>query len=349
MPNVAYQAEAAVLGALLNDRRLLGGLPYLTAGDFADARHQALFDAITSTRIAHPDATVPRLYVLVARAAQHPGITPVSLGRLADSSPEPEHAASYGRIVQEASLRRALAGHASRLARDTAALIAVRGADQTPDPALGHLARLATALRKHTETFDPPFRADASGAPARDGPLDLRVRREEQVLAGLLQHFPQASRVTRWLPPGAFAPGIRRDVYHAIRELGARGEPVSNIAVAWEVGSRQALDRALEGQAPAMEPARPQDNLAYLARLDGIPARAATTISAGRNLLADHLRSQITAGQPGPPAGLPARPQPGPAGGPASGPRSSPAADDQQLRLLPPAPGSTVNGHRPRP
>jgi hypothetical protein len=354
MADLTHRAEQALLGALLRDPDQIGNVRFLTAADFATPRHRAVFTAIADVHDGRLNGSLTPADLVVSLAAQQPDLSVQQLGELADSCPHPANAPAYARMVAEASLRRSLAVHAERLVEDAtqlnreigrvpAAAKPGHGADAFP----AHLLKLAHAMMRHAWGFDQEPAASAGTPQQARQPGDGQARQEEEVLAGLIRHFPQNSNVVNWLPAEAFTPGPRREVYQAITALARSGEPLEALSVDWQLSRDQAAVR------PAgSEPAPPRPEAGYVARLASLPITAGTATLTGRLLLNQHAAAQLRTH----PAHTENVHRPG--GGPAPATMRGPAVPQPARRpprlaspppLIPPPPGNNRQPNQPGP
>jgi hypothetical protein len=362
MANLTYRAERALLGALLHDPDLLEEVRFLAADDFMSRTHRDVFTAITSARADYQTDDGPSFDFAVALAAPGPGLDLRYLESLGQACPDPANAATYARMVMEASLRRQLLSHAERLFRDAGDLhFEVGRFSQAAGPGHGaerfpsHLMKLAHAMWVHAKGVDSAPDSDSGHSPAepegtaRPGNpvIDLagsatarggQPREEEEVLADLIQHYWQNSHVLEWLPAEAFTPGPRRGVYEAITALSRNSEPVDELTVEWQMASQQAARQATIGEAGT--PAEGEDRTSdpgYVGVLAALPVADGTATMTGRVLLNRHTAAQLSSvtnrasEAPGPGsspqtlATIYAWPRPAPARRQPPGPRRHPA------------------------
>ncbi|OLE24220.1 MAG: hypothetical protein AUG49_13925 [Catenulispora sp. 13_1_20CM_3_70_7] len=278
---LTHRAETALIGALLTDRTLLADVGYLSYADLADPDHQQVFKTIADLRISRPDLEGAALARAVAQAAQIPGIDADYLTSVAARCPDAAAVTVYGRMVLEAALRRDLAAHAEALSRQ-----AVPG--QSPSAA-EHAAMLADSLHAHGHELE---RLEAHVTPPDHAHDTVAIASAERdILADLLQR-PEMLSETTWLGVEVFADDTNRKVYEAIRAVEARGEPIQELTIAWELGRRQALDE-LAGRSGASPSAATGPDSGYLERLATTPVDAGTAITAGQELLTAHTRGVL--------------------------------------------------------
>jgi replicative DNA helicase len=219
-------------------------------------------------------------------------------------------------MVLEASLGRRLAAHATRLTHDADAL--AQELPQLTSPGLAgqgversaaHLRNLADAMSAHAREFDvgssvegaQPNVPKASGAVPAGPAEQRRIRQEEDVLAGLIQHVWSNGKVLTWLPPEAFAPGARREIYQAIRTLVFNREAVDDLTVQWQLARTSALTQA--ASTPIRADIRPQPPLHYAADLAARNVEDGSVMLAGRLLLHDYSSARAQTGTAAAPRG----------------------------------------------
>ncbi|MFF1785566.1 DnaB-like helicase N-terminal domain-containing protein [Kitasatospora sp. NPDC058243] len=288
-PELVLRAEQAVIGAALRDRQRLDDISYLTPDRMAHPTHRALLAALIESRTSAPTATADRLPELIAQRTAISGVNADYLRRLADSAPQPRNIASYARMVQEAAVRRDLALHVDRLRTTSPGL---RG----PDPVLD---RLAQAMRRTEQTVpvarinEPapaPYEPRARTSGEQEVRVDVRLERQDAVLAELLQHPEQVREVGSWLYPEVFEEGPRREVYEAIVVVAERGEPVDQLTVEWEVYQQdpQAYEVTVEVN---VEERRPD----YLARLAATAVVVGAAVELSGEMMAEDIRTKLAA------------------------------------------------------
>ncbi|MET8160333.1 DnaB-like helicase N-terminal domain-containing protein [Sphaerisporangium sp. NPDC005289] len=285
MPDLVHRTEEALIGALIYDPSLVNDVPYLLPRHFHRLDHQAVFAAFLDVHANEPAIWGAALADRIIAHANVPGIDATRLATLALSGPDVSSIAVYGRMIQEASLHRELLGHADRLAE---AAGPTRGLDAERD----HMALLSQALRSNAVRFD--IETDAA-LPAQAVRQDLRILREEALLADLIQHPEHLRGVAAWLDPEVFTSTDRRDIYEAIVAVDRYGEPVQELTLTWE------LARARSAAPPVTHETsiRPDGSPAasgYVARLARTAVEPGIAVEIGRDLLADHTRAEFTAG-----------------------------------------------------
>jgi replicative DNA helicase len=286
---LTHQAETALIGALLFDRRLLDDVPGLSYLDFATPEHREIFRTIADLHIQRPDATGARLAELVADRLNLPGVDEPYLSSLALTCPEPHAAAVYGRMVLEAALDRDLADHAVRMAAEA-------GTERGVDPAKDHLAALAEAIQiqaANVESATAAISASAESSTDIGVEQDARAVAEELALADLIQHPQLIAEVENWLEPEMFTGG-RGLVYESILAVDEFGAPIDEMTLAWELGRRQGraetmYERAADDERP--ERVAP----GTLARLVTTAVEIGVAVEIGSNMATDHFRAELAA------------------------------------------------------
>ncbi|MEV6986489.1 DnaB-like helicase N-terminal domain-containing protein [Sphaerisporangium sp. NPDC051017] len=283
MPNLLHRTEEALLGALIYDPSLINDVPYLLPRHFDHADHQAIFAAFLDVRANEPGTWGAAMAARITSQVDVPGIDETRLAGLALSSPDVSSVAVYGRMIQEAALRRELLGHADRLAE---AAGTVRGVD----PELDHFALLSDALRSNAVHFQASLTYELSVEAPRQ---DLRTLREEALLADLIQHPEHLHEVAAWLDPEVFTSPDRRSIYEAIVAVDEYGEPVEELTLSWELARSPSTDLALAGETTESRSEATPAAPGYLARLAVTAVEAGVAIEIGRDLLADHARAEL--------------------------------------------------------
>ncbi|MFF4403328.1 DnaB-like helicase N-terminal domain-containing protein [Streptomyces sp. NPDC001262] len=245
-------AEQALLGALLlRPRRLASTVDWLEAGHFYLPHHAALYAAMRKLADdGHPaladtcssDEGFDWLTRTTALAAEEaPGLAPSHAHTLVNVSPQPDHAAAYGRMVLAGHTRRSIAEHAQRLADTTRS---------TKDPALqaeavgaqadvlaGALDELARHWRAHPGAaprgISPPARElHASGERQAD---------EQAFLSAATTRLHELQDIRSYLTPEDFAAPLHQQLYRCLTALHHRGEPIDPVTMLWEAQHRGVL------------------------------------------------------------------------------------------------------------
>ena len=295
MSDLTTSAERALLGALLTDPGQLDDLRYVRVEDFESPRHREIYTAIQDAHAAAPslagaaftDSVAPRLPVIESA----PEID--ELHSLALNCPDPDHAPTYARMVQESAFRRDLGEHAERIGT-----IAQSGTE--PDVISEHLALLSEALGTHAARFGPMAElAHISDVAAGRAAVEIdqtepeRLVRQDQVLADLMRHPEDIREVSNWLGSDHFAAGPRREVYETIVYIDGLDEPVDEITVAWNLARRAAAYDALGTDQYGLQPYAGVPAYITTLRDMEVPEDAAFTV--GRQLLADDLSAKLAA------------------------------------------------------
>ncbi|MDH6138447.1 replicative DNA helicase [Kitasatospora sp. GP30] len=287
-PDLVLRAEQAVIGEALRDRQRLDDIAYLTPDRLAHPTHRALLTALIESRTSEPAIAADRVPELIAERAAIRGVDADYLRQLADASPRSGNIATYARMVQEAAVRRDLSLHVDR-ARAVGA--GVRG----PDPLLDRVAavmrrnELATPVARLDEPAPAPFEPRAAQTTEHAVRVEVRLEKQDAVLADLLQHPEQIREVSSWLYPEVFDEGPRREVYEAIVVVEERGEPVEQLTVEWEIYRQDPQTYTVEVEVSVEE--RPD----YLARLAATAVVVGAAVEISGELLAEDIRASLTA------------------------------------------------------
>ncbi|WP_197091952.1 DnaB-like helicase N-terminal domain-containing protein [Streptacidiphilus albus] len=280
------RAEQAVIGAALRDRQRLDDIAYLTPDRMAHPTHRALLTALIESRTSDPTTSAARLPELIAQRTAISGVNADYLRQLADAAPRPENIVSYARMVQEAAVRRDLELHVERIRTTTSGL---RG----PDPVLD---RLAQAMRRteHTvpvarlnESAPAPYEARPWAAGEQEVRVEVRLERQDAVLADLLQHPEQIREVSDWLYPEVFEEGPRREVYEAIVVVAERDEPVDQLTVEWQVYQQDPQTYEVTVEVSVEE--RPD----YLTRLATTAVVVGAAVELSGEIMAEDIRAKL--------------------------------------------------------
>jgi replicative DNA helicase len=248
------RAGQALLGAMLQRPELVGMLGYLEPGDFAWNQHRVLYNAMARTAMAgNVGAGEWRAAV---EAAVRPQLSAEYLEEVQAGCPDPLHGPAYGAMVMDASARRTvadlaedIASEAGALEYDTGRLIrAVGAAGHEMDNDALHLARVAAAMRVHSERFNPDTSSGAEG-PAESIAESEQAAAEERILAALIQGHHETRQVMGILIGSAFIDPLRREVFEAVRSLFASNRPIDPLTVDWELTrSRSSSGRPKPGR-----------------------------------------------------------------------------------------------------
>lgn len=295
MSDLTTSAERALLGALLTDPAQLDELRYVRTADFESWRHREIYATIQEVHAAAPSLSGAAFADSVA--ARLPTIDFAweidELHALALTCPDPDHAPTYARMVQEAGFRRDLAEHAERIGT-----IAQAGTE--PELISEHLALLSEALGTHATRFGPMAElAHISDIAAGRAMIDIdqtdpeRLARQDQVLADLMRHPEDIREVSTWLSSDNFAAGPRREVYETIVYIDSLDEPVDEITVAWNLARRAAAYDALGTDQYGLQPYAGVP--AYITTLRDLDVSEDAALTLGRQLLADDLSAKLAA------------------------------------------------------
>ncbi len=243
-----------------------------------------------STSAADDPDNHPQTYAELLRdALTARGVDESFVRGLAESCPDPDRAAVYGRMVMINRVRTHMGDLGRQLAASAQA--AVNGDGRLAVP-LGHLDQLVAAVsdldsrwgRRHPTSEDASHETAAGRRRLRE--VDARVAaREDSLLADLMRHPTQVAVVAEWLRPEDFqAPGRGR-AYAAVRALTQRGDPIDPVTLTTEARQRGALaaSQGEDGDAkPRHTRALTADELLALGDAD---IAVGTAIEAGREVL----------------------------------------------------------------
>jgi hypothetical protein len=185
--------------------------------------------------------------------------------------------------------------------------------------AAGHMRRVADAIHGHARELSP--QVPGPSRDRRDGVSPERTRREETVLAGLLQQAPQRNtHILRVLPAEAIAGPHRSQIYQVLSAMHQAGKPVDEVTLDWELASRGVPLDGRQSRIPG------RDDQTYAMRLARLhpgyeaPATAAAELAAeyGRSWAArpagsaprgsPDVRPEASAGRRAPAPRIPGRP-----------------------------------------
>jgi replicative DNA helicase len=286
MGRLTERAERAVLGAMIIDPTLAAGLVQhcLEVGDFTSEQHRAVYAGILAA--SQTGGLVgPEWREAITQAS---GVSANDLDEMTRACPVPRHGAAYGAMVIQARVHREIAAHAARIARQASILNHDGRRLFKLDAAPGmealefavHLDGLATAMRSHVASFDPP-----SAEPAPQHPYDAeQVDREESVLIALIQQHREAGQILGFLPDGAFTDPVRRTIFATVRGLTASERPVDELTVDWELASQWSQSGELPVESPASA-----DRDSYVTRLAHAHIGRTSPLVAAGDLLTWHL------------------------------------------------------------
>ncbi|MET8623719.1 DnaB-like helicase N-terminal domain-containing protein [Kitasatospora sp. NPDC004669] len=253
--NPQMEAEQALLGALLLDARQVDSVAgWLEPRHFYRPAHASLFTALLAQRAAGHRALAEgatkeerRGWALEAMATAGQasrGFTASYGHTLIAACSRSDHAASYGRMVLETAIRRALEEHAHRLLH-----AAETGSVQAAVELTGVLR---SAIRQLADVWGTPIdlrRRHPFPQPPPTAPHEQKARavlgNEEVLLGALVDHPQRITEITAWLQPTDFADAGHAALYQAVAALGHRREPVDPLTVLWEAQRRGILARGL--------------------------------------------------------------------------------------------------------
>ncbi|MGV9266627.1 DnaB-like helicase N-terminal domain-containing protein [Kitasatospora sp. NPDC003701] len=244
------EAEQAVLGACLLDPSQVGALTgWLEPRHFYRPAHEGFFAILLAQHAAGHPALAPdsgdeqnkdwALTAIATAARDVPGFSASYGHTLASTCPRSEHAASYGRMVLETAVRRALEEHAHRL-------LAAAGSDSVEATVelTGALHAVIQRLADAWGTVDQRSRRPLPTPPspgAAPSAVEAARQHEQALLSSLLGAPRQIPQIASWLTGEDFTDPGHRAVYLAMAALAHRREAVDELTVLWEVQRRGAL------------------------------------------------------------------------------------------------------------
>ncbi|MFF4583141.1 DnaB-like helicase N-terminal domain-containing protein [Streptomyces sp. NPDC001373] len=239
---VVHYAEQALLGALLLVPERLKTIGLLEPEHFANTAHSALFAAMCTTSPPAPEvhraSPVWPNQLLAAAQPRARALTAAYLHTLISICPTDAHAPAYAQIVRS--------GHARRVLRRHAGLLAQAARAPGPDPAAAALARadqlavyldeLVTAFPSHPGSMPrtPPVPAPAAEA-------SVEAEDEERMLLATATAHPDDLPRLRWLHESDFTVPVHAALFACLTALARRGAPVDPITVLWEAQQRGLL------------------------------------------------------------------------------------------------------------
>ncbi|WP_404868409.1 DnaB-like helicase N-terminal domain-containing protein [Kitasatospora griseola] len=244
------EAEQAVLGACLLDPSRVGLLDgWLEPRHFYRPAHERFFAILLAQHAAGHPALAPgagneqlrdwALTAITAAAREIPGVTASYGHTLVSACPRSEHATSYGRMVLETAVRRALDEHAHRL------LAAVQTASVEATVELtGALHSVIQRLADAWGTIDQRSRRPLPTPPSPENAstaLEGAREHEQALLSSLLSAPGRIPEIAASLVGEDFVDPGHRAVYLAMTALAHRREPLDELTVLWEVQRRGAL------------------------------------------------------------------------------------------------------------
>ncbi|MFE5518454.1 DnaB-like helicase N-terminal domain-containing protein [Streptomyces virginiae] len=234
-PPVVHYAEQALLGALLLVPERLKTIGPLEPEHFANTAHSALFAAMRTVSPPTPEVHLARPVwpnqLLDAAHAQARALTASYLHTLISVCPTDAHAPAYAQMVRS--------GHARRVLRRHAGLLAQAARAPGPDPARTVLTRadqLAVYLDELTTAFPshPGSMPRTPPTPAPTAEASVEAEDEERILLATATAHPDGLPRMRWLHEGDFTVPAHAALYACLTALARRGAPVDPITLLWE-------------------------------------------------------------------------------------------------------------------
>ncbi|MGW6986853.1 DnaB-like helicase N-terminal domain-containing protein [Streptomyces sp. NPDC054946] len=241
-PPVVHYAEQALLGALLLVPERLKTIGPLHPEHFANTAHRALFAAMRTVFPPAPEvhctSPVWLNQLLDTAQPQARALTAPYLHTLISVCPTDAHAPAYAQMVRS--------GHARRLVRRYAGLLAQAARAPGPDPALTVLTRadqlavyldeLATAFPSH-----PGSMPRTPAAPTAAIPPSTEAADEERMLLAAATAHPEHLPRMRWLHESDLTTPMHASLFACLTSLARHGAPVDPIIVLWEAQQRGLL------------------------------------------------------------------------------------------------------------
>ncbi|WP_234435277.1 DnaB-like helicase N-terminal domain-containing protein [Streptomyces sp. NRRL F-2747] len=246
-PPVVHYAEQALLGALLLVPERLKTIGPLEPEHFANTAHSALFAAMRTVSPPPPEVHQARpvwpSQLLEAAQPQARALTASYLHTLISVCPTDTHAPAYSQMVRS--------GHARRVLRRHAGLLAQAARAPGPDPARTVLTRadqLAVYLDELTTAFPshPGSMPRTPPPPAPTAEASVEAEDEERMLLATATAHPDGLPRMHWLHEGDFTVPAHAALYACLTALARRGAPVDPITLLWEAQQRGLLREGLQ-------------------------------------------------------------------------------------------------------
>lgn len=297
MRTPADHAERALLGVLLAQPQQTDELRrWLRDGDFYSPWHAATYRALQQLT-TNGDSPCPQDVAAQLARDRHvrlprPQDTNMLIVDLLYAAGRTDLASSsYGRMVLEASIHRAVHRHATGLSQigemtvdpdRRAELIDERVAAATEDLTGlgGRWTAAAGAVVASVES------AGGNGGPPPSALTSCReAPAEDRLLGALIRRPGQLDRIRGWLQPDDFRSPARRDLYCALCDVADRGTPIEAVTVMWAAQTAGLLHHGgltAEDVLGLAEAAPPGDPVLY-----------------ARDVLADSIRAHTVSGAAG--------------------------------------------------
>jgi hypothetical protein len=284
MPSFIYRLEEMLLGGLLYAPQQLADLLHATTGNFGDPDHRAIFTAIVDAHLQEHDARGPDLFEHVAARVGEPAVSVSRLRSLALGCPNVFAIIEYGEMMQEAALRREIAESADRIAK------LMRSMQPSRDSY--SYTVLVDRLRDTVSYAGPDIDFNSEVEPFATNDVS---RREELLLADLIQHPAVVGEVRSWLPLEVFSSPNRAEIFQAI--LAAHDhttpEPGPTGIVAAEIDLLRAAVQTGNDPGDTSAARAADTEVVYLIYLASMSIEPGTSVGIGRDLLAEHVRCEL--------------------------------------------------------
>ncbi len=294
--DLVLRAEQALLGAVLREPHQIEQVSYLPTIAFTHPAYQAVYQYLRDSYQAQDPPHPDQLPESIARNVHIPGIDADRLRSIAAACPDPGHAPIYARMLQEAHVRSTLASFATSIAAENPTDLRLQQYNQILTQTLARQRNVSSDAAREEPALAVTVRA--AHVDIDELPADERARREELVLADLLQHQQQIAEVQTWLSPEIFAPGPRRELFETIVTIDGYGEPITELTVEWELSRRRyqpptETNQPYSTTMPDANPTRPEVAPQYLGRLMTTAVAVGTAVELGSDLLSETLRVDL--------------------------------------------------------
>jgi len=244
MRTPADHAERALLGVLLAQPQQTDQLRrWLCDGDFYSPWHAATYRALQQLTTAGGSPRPQDVAAHIGRDGQvrlaRPQDAALLIVDLLQAAGRTDLAPSYGRMVLEASIHRAIHRHATALGQ-------IGEMTVDPDRRAELIDERVTTATENLTGLGGRW-ADAAGAvvaavelaggnggppPAALTPCQ-NASKEDRLLGALIRRPGQLDRIRGWLQPDDFRSPARRDLYRALCHIADRGTPIEPVTVMW--------------------------------------------------------------------------------------------------------------------
>jgi len=246
----SLSAEQTLLGALLLDSdRILDITGLVSATDFYDPLHRAIFAAIHrlhEDRCPIDPVTVADALQTDVQFAARDALS--MLSALAENVPTSSHAARYADIVRERALRRRLAA-----AADTVSALA-QDEKVTPAEACERAEQLLIAISRRGTTESLPQHIADVGAESYERHTALHAAEDKTALYGIRTGFSELDQLLTGLQPGSLTivaarPGMGKTSLSLDLARNVAAAQKKHVAIfSLEMSKQELMDRIIAGQ-----------------------------------------------------------------------------------------------------